>query len=73
MWILGLAGAGGAAYYAKENGMLDGLLGAPPGPKVRHHPLCNDTMRLPLKGLTPRAPPAAAPRAVCRPPPTTAR
>lgn len=37
--ILGLAGLGGGLYYAKQNGMLDGMLGAPPtgsGPaKVR--------------------------------------
>lgn len=28
--ILGLAGLGGGLYYAKQQGMLDGMLGAPP-------------------------------------------
>ena len=29
-YILGLAGLGGGLYYAKQQGMLDAMLGAPP-------------------------------------------
>jgi hypothetical protein len=29
-YILGLAGLGGGLYYAKQQGMLDAVLGAPP-------------------------------------------
>jgi hypothetical protein len=32
--FIGLAGAGGGLYYAKENGYLDSLLGMPPNPST---------------------------------------
>jgi hypothetical protein len=34
-WVVGLTTVGGGLYYAKENGMLDGFLGAPATTNVR--------------------------------------